>query len=164
MHNIWLRSFTKQLGSFPAKWAWFQCRQRTRSQSLRAYWYWENTDFWYLYLLCGIFLALKFGWVVNNTIVCGVTNSEHTFNIDFTQTLTIKIWCVRSVYEFGRKVFGKVHFTQNYWLHNYSVTSVTLNILAFNTIMFDFQNFNILFLIDEINWIFFMQTFSCLPD
>ncbi len=40
------------------------------------------------YLLAVFFLAFKFGWVVNNTFFCGVTNSEHIFNIDFTRTLT----------------------------------------------------------------------------
>ncbi len=28
-------------------------------------------------------------WLVDNTFFYGVTNSEHTFNIDFTQTLII---------------------------------------------------------------------------
>ncbi len=34
------------------------------------------------YLL--VFFFSKFGWVANNTFFCGVTNSEHTCNIDFT--------------------------------------------------------------------------------
>ncbi len=38
---------------------------------------------------CQFFLAFKFGWVVNKKKFCGVTNSEHTFNIDFTRTLTL---------------------------------------------------------------------------
>ncbi len=44
--------------------------------------------FWYLILFTWrVFLSFKFSWVVNNTFFCGVTNSEHTFNIDFTRTL-----------------------------------------------------------------------------
>ncbi len=42
---------------------------------------------YFIYL--AFFLAFKFGWVENNTFFCGVTNSEHTFNIDFTRTLRL---------------------------------------------------------------------------
>ncbi len=46
-------------------------------------------DFDSLFYLFGTkIIAFKFGWVVNNTFFCGVTNSEHTFNIDFTWTLS----------------------------------------------------------------------------
>ncbi len=93
MHNTWLRSFTKQLGSLLNKlqrktverdgeWAWLQSRQWTRPQRLRAY-------FFKILIPYLIYLAFKFGWVVNNTFFCGVTNSEHTFNIDFTRTLSV---------------------------------------------------------------------------
>ncbi len=74
------------------EWAWFQRHQWTRPQRLRA----ENTAYFFKILIpyfiyLAVFLAFKFGWVVNNTFFCGVTNSEHTFNIDFTRTLTN--WC-----------------------------------------------------------------------
>ncbi len=67
---------------------WFQRRQWTCPQCLRA----ENTAYFFKILIAyfiylAVFLAFKFGWVVNNTFFCGVTNSEHTFNIDFTRTL-----------------------------------------------------------------------------
>ncbi len=32
------------------------------------------------------FFAFNFGWVDNNNFFCGVINSEHTINIDFTWT------------------------------------------------------------------------------
>ncbi len=60
----------------------------SRGQCLRA----EHTAYlinilipYFIYLM--VFLAFKFGWVVNNnTFFYGVTNSEHTLNIDFTWT------------------------------------------------------------------------------
>ncbi len=49
----------------------------------------ENTAYFFKILIpyfiyLSFFLAFKFGWVANNTVFCGVTNSEHTCNIDFT--------------------------------------------------------------------------------
>ncbi len=38
-------------------------------------------DFDTLFHLLGIFLSFKFDWVVNNAFFCGVTNTEHIFNI-----------------------------------------------------------------------------------
>ncbi len=47
--------------------------------------------FWYLILFTWrVFLAFKVGRVVNNIFFCGVTNSEHTFNIDFRRTLIFR--------------------------------------------------------------------------
>ncbi len=48
------------------------------------------------YLLASFILAFKFGWVVNNTFFCGVTNSEHTFNIYVTRTLINTIFIIMS--------------------------------------------------------------------
>ncbi len=49
----------------------------------------ENTAYFFEILIPFKFKAFTFGWVVNNTIFCGVTNLEHTFNIDFTWTLRL---------------------------------------------------------------------------
>ncbi len=81
------RKTVERDGSFPASGRGFS------AASGYAPSVWEHrillifSRFWYLILFTWrVFLALKFGWVVNNTFFCGVTNSEHTF-IDFTRTL-----------------------------------------------------------------------------
>ncbi len=81
VRNALLKHVTKTVN-------WFQRCQWTRPQRLRA----ENTAYFFKILIpyfiyLAVFLAFKFGWVVNNTFFFGVTNSEHTFNIDFTWTL-----------------------------------------------------------------------------
>ncbi len=69
--------------------------------------------FWYLILFTWrIFLAFKIGRVVNNICFCGVTNSKHTFNIDFTWTL---IW--RNVH--SAQVVQKIKFSENYSINKY---------------------------------------------
>ncbi len=87
------------------EWAWLQ-RQWTRPQSLRA----ENTAYFFKILIpyfinLAFFLAFKFGWVVNNTFFCGVTNSEHTFNIDFTQTYAHVFRRTATVHTVARRVW-----------------------------------------------------------
>ncbi len=60
------------------EWAWFQRRQRTRPQRLRAdspAYFSKILITYFSYLV--VFLSFKFSWVVNNTFFCCVTNSEH---------------------------------------------------------------------------------------
>ncbi len=88
------------------EWAWLQRHQWTSPQRLRA----ENTAYFFKILIpyfinLAFFLAFKFGCVVNNTFFCGVTNSEHTFNIDFTWTYAHVFRCTATVHAVARRVW-----------------------------------------------------------